>query len=331
MDFGSGAPTAAAAALFAVGLGFGAVAERAGFCTMGAIADVVLFGGYRRARIWAAALTVAALVVHAAALAGWGAPAAGPAWRVDALGLALVGGLLFGVGMVSAGGCVSRAWIRAASGSVKGGAVLAAATLAVALTAAVAPRTLGEPASLPTAVSVAGLAAASGLAFWVLRDARFRRARGPLATGAAIGALVAAAGLLGTPFGVDGIRFVVPFAGAFDGPLGPALPGLAIVLGTAVGAAASALAGGRFRGERWAGRGDVGSHVAGGVAMGVGGTLAFGCTVGAGITGAAALAPSAWCALAGMVAGATLALRVLLAGGPTALWRRLRRRPARSG
>jgi uncharacterized membrane protein YedE/YeeE len=97
-----------------------------------------------------------------------------------------------------------------------------------------------------------------------------------------------------------------------------------VIAGTVLGAALSAIRAGRFRRERWTDRGDVIRHVLGGLAMGVGGGLALGCTVGAGITGTAAMAPSAWLALAGMVAGAALALKVMLAGGPAGAFHRVR-------
>ncbi|MFP4361679.1 MAG: YeeE/YedE thiosulfate transporter family protein, partial [Alphaproteobacteria bacterium] len=88
------------AALFGVGVAFGVVAERSAFCTMGAVADVVLFGGWRRARLWAAAIATAVLVVQVGTLAGWVSPGAGAAWRAETPWLALAGGALFGAGMV---------------------------------------------------------------------------------------------------------------------------------------------------------------------------------------------------------------------------------------
>jgi len=314
-----------AVALFGVGLAFGVVAERSAFCTLGAVADVVLFGGWRRARIWAAAIATATFVLQLGVLVGWVVPGAGPAWRAETPWLAAVGGVIFGMGMVRAGGCVSRAWIRAASGSVKGVAVVVAAALGIAVTAPLVAMSDVGAVAVPTVAPAAGLALALGVALWVLRDARFRRRQGPLATGVAIGGLVGLAGVV-SPAASDGIRFVMPLASAFQGAAAAAVAGLVVLAGVALGAAASAVRGGRFRGERWAGAGDVLGHLGGGVAMGVGGTLALGCTVGAGITGVATMAPAAWLALAGMAAGAAFALKLMLAGGPLGAWRLLRRR-----
>ncbi|NBB69940.1 MAG: YeeE/YedE family protein [Alphaproteobacteria bacterium] len=311
MDLGSGSALAAVSTvLFGIGAAFGVIAERSAVCTMGAVADVVLFGGRRRARLWAGALATAMLALHALAMAGWFSPTAALAWRAQAPGLAVAGGVVFGVGMVAAGGCVSRAWIRAASGSLKALAVVAAAAAGIAIAVPLLPLG-GPPAPAAGPPAVAGLALGLVLAVWVLR-----------------GGLVALAHVASAPLAADGIRFVVPLALALDGAPGAALPGLAVLAGTAVGAGLGAARGGRWRSEPWGGVGDGLRHVAGGVAMGVGGTLALGCTVGAGIGGVAVLAPAAWLALAGMVVGATIALKLMLVGGPSGAWRRVRRRLA---
>ncbi len=328
MDLDSGSALAAVStALFGIGAAFGVIAERSAVCTMGAVADVVLFGGRRRARLWAGAVATAMLALHALALAGWLSPAAALAWRAETPGLALAGGVVFGVGMVAAGGCVSRAWIRAASGSLKGLAVVAAAALGIGIAAPLLP--LGgppAPATVPT--PGAGLALGLVLAVWVLRDPRFRRVRGAPATALALGGLVALAHVVSAPLTPDGIRFVVPLALALDGAPAAAVPGLAVIAGAAVGAGLSAAHGGRWRSEAWGGVADGLRHVAGGVAMGIGGTLALGCTVGAGLGGVAVLAPAAWLALAGMIVGATIALKLMLVGGPGGAWRLVRRRLA---
>jgi uncharacterized protein len=52
------------------------------------------------------------------------------------------------------------------------------------------------------------------------------------------------------------------------------------------------------------------SHLAGSVLMGVGGVTAVGCSIGNGVSGLAMLSAGATLAVAGIVAGALLALRV---------------------
>jgi uncharacterized membrane protein YedE/YeeE len=105
---------------FVLGAAFGAIVHRTNFCTMGSIADIVGFGDWTRMRMWALAIAVA--VAGTTALAAFGlidvhdsfytAPALRPLAH-------LVGGLLFGFGMVLAGGCGSKALVRAGAGSLK--------------------------------------------------------------------------------------------------------------------------------------------------------------------------------------------------------------------
>ena len=44
---------------FAIGAVFGAASQRSGFCTMGAVSDVVNIGDWTRMRMWALAVAVA--------------------------------------------------------------------------------------------------------------------------------------------------------------------------------------------------------------------------------------------------------------------------------
>ena len=58
-------------AAFALSVVFGAIAQRTHFCTMGAIADVVLMGDWTRMRMWVLAMAVAILGFNAMVAAGW--------------------------------------------------------------------------------------------------------------------------------------------------------------------------------------------------------------------------------------------------------------------
>jgi uncharacterized membrane protein YedE/YeeE len=105
---------------FVIGLIFGAIVMSTNFCTMGAVADIVSFGDYRRFRSW----------VLAAAVALVGAQMLDAASIVDLdrsiylrHGLHWVGniggGLIFGFGMALAGGCPSRNLARAGAGDIR--------------------------------------------------------------------------------------------------------------------------------------------------------------------------------------------------------------------
>ncbi|HTN49696.1 MAG TPA: YeeE/YedE family protein [Burkholderiaceae bacterium] len=107
-------------ATFALAVGFGAIAQRTHFCTMGSIADVVNFGDWTRLRQWILAMAVAILgttLLDAAGLIDvrWSFYTAS---RFTPLAY-VFGGVLFGFGMVLAGGCGSRSLVRAGAGSLK--------------------------------------------------------------------------------------------------------------------------------------------------------------------------------------------------------------------
>jgi len=105
---------------FAIGGVFGVAAQRSNFCTMGAIADILIMGDWTRLRMWALALAVAIagttwlqlaglIDVHNALYTGNRLP-----WLSH-----LTGGLLFGIGMTLASGCGAKNLVRLGSGNLK--------------------------------------------------------------------------------------------------------------------------------------------------------------------------------------------------------------------
>jgi len=85
--------------------------------------------------------------------------------------------------------------------------------------------------------------------------------------------------------------------------------GIVTTAGVVVGSAITALTTRGFRWEGFAGVEDTANHVVGAVLMGVGGVAALGCTIGQGLTGLSTLSLGSVIAVAGIVAGAVLALR----------------------
>jgi uncharacterized membrane protein YedE/YeeE len=108
-------------AAFVLGAVFGALVHRTDFCTMGSVADIVGYGDWTRMRQWAMAIAVA--VAGATLLATFGVIEPADSFyttkRFTPLAY-VVGGALFGFGMVLAGGCGSKALVRAGAGSLKG-------------------------------------------------------------------------------------------------------------------------------------------------------------------------------------------------------------------
>jgi uncharacterized membrane protein YedE/YeeE len=293
-----------------LGLAAGAVLQRSHFCTMGCISDAVLFGSLRRLRIWALALVVA--LVGSQALAATGLVDLGRSVYRQAGWLwpgALPGGLLFGFGMVQAGGCVSRNLARLGAGSLKAGTALLAVAAAAVATAWLLPdRPAPVLAAEPTAWAMPlSLALAAALLIFCLRHPGFRRSPADLMTGLLLGALVPL-GWLVTSLAAsrpDSLNYL-----ALDRP-GLLLP---LATGTVLGALAIARWRGEFRLERFSAAGDLRRHLRGGLLMGVGGTLALGCTIGQGLTGVATLSPGSLLAVTGMLAGAWWGVKHLETG-----------------
>ncbi len=338
----------------AIGLVFGVTVQRSHFCSMGSISDAVLFGSFRRLRIWALAIAVALLgsqALHAAGLVdlgGTGYRQPGVFW----LG-ALLGGLLFGFGMVLAGGCASRNLVRLGAGSLKAmmtllvlGVAAYATTLGVLTPLHRGLRAVGiadvrslgaADAGLPALLAgvtgwdaglwavVATLGIAALLLAFCLRDANFRRG-GDLVTGLVLGALVPAGWLVTSwlgadpfePVPVESLTFVAPVAGSLHYLMTGAGErpnfGIALVAGTLIGALATALWRGQFRLEGFVALDDMVRHLVGGALMGCGGSLALGCTIGQGLTGVSTLSLGSWLALSAIVAGGWWGVKYLETG-----------------
>jgi uncharacterized membrane protein YedE/YeeE len=99
---------------------FGAIAQRTHFCTMGAVSDVVNMGDWTRMRQWGLAIGVAMIGFGALVYLGRvdAAKTLYSTTRVQWLS-ALVGGAMFGFGMVLASGCGSKTLVRIGGGSLK--------------------------------------------------------------------------------------------------------------------------------------------------------------------------------------------------------------------
>jgi uncharacterized membrane protein YedE/YeeE len=107
-------------AVFVLSAAFGAIAQRTHFCTMGAVADIVSMGDWTRMRQWALAIGVSVVGFNAMVAFGWvsAADSLYASARLNWLS-SLVGGLMFGFGMVLASGCGSKTLVRIGAGSLK--------------------------------------------------------------------------------------------------------------------------------------------------------------------------------------------------------------------
>jgi len=120
---------------FALGFVFGAVANKANFCTMGAVSDVVNMGHWGRMRMWLLAVAVAVIGTNVLYATGQVDLAKSIYQRPVLPWLSLwVGGTLFGVGMTLAAGCVNKNLIRLGGGSLRSLVVLAFVAIAAYMT-----------------------------------------------------------------------------------------------------------------------------------------------------------------------------------------------------
>ena len=122
--------------LWAFGLSviFGGIANKANFCTMGAVSDWINIGDLNRMRSWLLAIATAIIGVGLLEYAGsidlsltTSNETSNPPYRsANFIWLRhLVGGLMFGVGMTLASGCGNKTLVRLGEGNMKSLVVLA--------------------------------------------------------------------------------------------------------------------------------------------------------------------------------------------------------------
>lgn len=345
---------------FALALFLGWVIQRTHFCTMGALSDWLFMRDASRLRQWALALAVGAGGFAGMTALGWISPEqtiyALP--RFPWLSYVLGGGI-FGVGMVLASGCPTKNLVRLGGGSLKALVVLLVMGMSALATLRGAPGLFRVKAIDPLTAGAqsgpfigqwlsaqTGLSVSSGmlviavlvsllLIVWVLRDRSFLHAHNLLAGFGVGAALLAAwwvsgvAGLvpehpqtletvfLTTSSGrMEGLSFTGPVAQWLDAFMYTAdggkrvTFGMVLVPGVVLGAAGAAWRQGHFRWEGFSQTADLARHLVGAALMGIGGVSAMGCTFGQGLTGLSTLNWGSLVAVAAMVLGAVLALRV---------------------
>jgi uncharacterized protein len=107
-------------ATLAVTIVMGFFMARSNFCTMGAVADIVNMGDWTRMRMWMLSIAVAIFATQAMQFAGLIDLSKSIYTSASFTWLSyVVGGFLFGFGMVLASGCGSKTLIRIGSGSLK--------------------------------------------------------------------------------------------------------------------------------------------------------------------------------------------------------------------
>jgi uncharacterized protein len=337
-----------------IGLVYGAVGLLSGFCLMSSMRGWLADGDGRLVRSYALAIAVA--IGSSQFLAGNGLVDLGkaiylqPTYSVPVL---FLGGLLFGYGMVLSNGCGSRALVLLGRGNLRSFVVVIVLAIAAQMTlkGLIAPARIALIQTSQTTVSVnslPSLLAAFGatevisralaaavivgvLVVFAFAHPAFRRSPGQIAAGVVVGLLVAGGwyvtGHLGAddfnPVPVTSLTFVAPIADALQyAMLSTGLTlnfSIATVAGVFAGSLVTALATGRFHLEGYSSPRHMLRSAGGAALMGIGGVMAFGCSIGQGLTGMSTLALGSFVAVAGILLGATAGLRGSLRVQPLAV------------
>ncbi|WP_299428406.1 YeeE/YedE family protein [uncultured Shimia sp.] len=315
------------------GLIFGASAYHSRFCLRAATAEVAAGVAGPKLAIWLIAFLTALVAVQSSIQLGW--LDVGNSRQIGSVGSlsgAVVGGVMFGVGMILARGCASRLLVLSASGNLR--AIITG--LVLTLTAQAALRGVLSPAreALFSAVTIPGgdardLSAifavpregivVAALLSWILAISfglRKNLRASELLAAIVVGLAVWLGWWLTYVLAQNSFELVAVQSVTFTGPSTDTLMalintpevlrnfGTGLVPGVFVGAMCVALAKGEARIQRFESDTPMERYLLGGMLMGFGAMLAGGCAVGAGVTGGAALSLTAWVAIFAMWVGA---------------------------
>ena len=248
-----------------------------------------------------------------------------------------LGGLLFGYGMSLANGCGARALVLLAQGNLRSFVVLLCLGIAayMTLTGVLAPLRiyLNQLTSFtPTAVTISegllrtiivGSLVVLLLWFALVSKASGQRAK-DLISGIIVGILIIAGwlttGWLGDdpfePIPVTSLSFVAIGDTIQYAMLSTGINlkfSIALVLGVLLGSFLSALIRRNYQLSSFESPTQMARYIVGGLLMGVGGVLAFGCTIGQGLTGLSTLAFSSVIAAISIIIGARIGFKATTA------------------
>lgn len=319
-----------------IGILFGIFAQRSRFCLRSAVVEFWHREPGGKLVIWLLAFSAAVIVTQGFIVGGW--LDVSQARQLSARGSisgALVGGLLFGIGMILARGCSSRMLVLAANGNLRAllTGLIFAVTAQASLSGMLSPLRLWISGwltidgSARDLLAFAHLGHIGGILFgllWLAAAIHFaRKTRLSLrewSGGIGVGVMVAIAWLLTYQVASQSFDEIMPVQSlSFTGPSADVLmlvlsaPGqpwdfdIGLVPGVVLGSFLAALWGRELKLEGFKDGHSMRRYIAGALCMGFGGMLAGGCAVGAGVSGAAVFALTAWISLIGMWAGAGLA------------------------
>jgi uncharacterized membrane protein YedE/YeeE len=337
--YGDGTGLAAGGAL--IGGLFGFFAQRSRFCLRAAVIEFWHRTFGEKLSVWLLAFATAVVTVQVLLLTG--ALDISTARQISTRGSlsgAVVGGLLFGAGMIMTRGCASRLLVLSANGNLRAllAGLIFAVTAQASLSGVLAPLratisswwTVDGGASRDL-LAITGEGPWGGLTAGLIRlgAALYFSWRSPQRNGwmwvggIGTGLMVAAAWWFSYVVSTQSFQDVQVQGLTFSGPSAEWLMRVLSSPAPAIGFNFGLLPGvfaGSFLGA-WLGRDlklegfkdgySMTRYIAGAILMGFGSMLAGGCAVGAGMTGGAIFALTAWVSLLGMWGGAGLMDRLL--------------------
>ena len=326
-------------AAFVIGIAFGVIAEASQFCLRAAVSEWnsgKTQSGNLRTVQYLSAILASVIGVQFLQYSGVIDLSGSLYWSAPIRPVALVvGGVTFGIGMVLAGGCISRMLVLGFSGNIRSlltmiiAAIAAYATLRGILSY---PRIQLE--NMMASEEGAGVLIEGSSHFWAIAVAvalivalgllvrKPGSARGVI-SGVAVGGLVILGWMATGIVGADDFEPTTLTSLSMISPLAESLQFLmiytgdevrfpiALIGGILLGAFVSSVIGGRFKLQGFTSEAAPLRYGLGGLMMGFGGVTALGCSVGQGVSGIGTLSLTSLIAFASIIGGAAIAMRVL--------------------
>jgi len=322
-----------------IGIAFGFLAQRSRFCLRASTLEVGRGRLGDRLSIWLISFSIALMTTQGLILAGlFDTGAVRQLNNPGSLSGAILGGLMFGCGMVLTRACASRMLVLSATGNLR--ALLSGLVFAVMAQAALkgilspARQWINElwmiDGHTRDVIAATGIGHGGALAFgalWLVAGVALvlRNRVRPLHAlfGAGVGLTVGAAwwftfqtaAAAFDPVNVQALSFTGPSADVLMAVLSP--PGtkltfdLGLIPGVVIGAFLGGWIGRDLKLEGFQDGASMRRYIAGGCLMGFGSVLAGGCAVGAGVSGASIFTLTAWLVLWSMWIGAVLTDRLI--------------------